>query len=224
MSAPTLVIETSTPQASLALVFPDGRIEERIFQSDRNHNAALFGPLQDLLAGGSQTLERVLVGSGPGSYSGTRVGIAAAQGVAIAMSCPAIAVPSLLATPAAASGTPCLALGDARRGSYWTAGIHRQQLDQEPVLGDADALGCAVAAAVERLETVFAFEEPARFPLPAAHRDSIRVEFPAARFLWQAWLAASEATRNRWTAAAPQPIYLKPPHITAAKRPWFAKD
>ena len=55
----------------------------RTFQSDRNHNAMLFEPLSDLLAnGGANEVGLVLVGSGPGSYSGTRVGIAAAQGVA----------------------------------------------------------------------------------------------------------------------------------------------
>ena len=73
-----LIIETSTPQASLCIVRADGAIESRSFQSDRSHNSALFEPLRELLAGVPH-LDLVLVGSGPGSYSGTRVGIAAAQ-------------------------------------------------------------------------------------------------------------------------------------------------
>src|SRR6478752_5854722 len=106
----TLVLETSTPRASLAAVESDGRLTQREFTSDRSHNAVLFSPLQELL-GTRKTAEigLVLVGSGPGSYSGTRVGIAAAQGVAIASGCPAVAVPSILAVPAAEGGGACLA-------------------------------------------------------------------------------------------------------------------
>lgn len=91
----TLILETSTPHASVALVSPDGQVEQRAFTGDRSHNAGIFQPLQELIGSlepGSIGL--VLVGSGPGSYSGTRVGIAAAQGVAIASGCPAVAVPS----------------------------------------------------------------------------------------------------------------------------------
>jgi tRNA threonylcarbamoyl adenosine modification protein YeaZ len=92
---PTLVLETSTPTASLLLVHDDGSVSPRSFQSDRSHNAELFRPLQELMAE-KPKLELVIAGSGPGSYSGTRVGIAAAQGVAIAMACPAVAISSIL--------------------------------------------------------------------------------------------------------------------------------
>ena len=216
----SLVIETSTPHASLARVAGDGLIEQRTFCSDRNHNALLFGPLWELLAA-REPLVRVLVGSGPGSYSGTRVGIAAAQGVAIAMGCPAIAVPSLLAVPAAESGARCLAIGDARRGAYWTAALDGMRLRHAPVLGDATWLTAEVAAALETGAVVFAFEEPARLPLPAELLAQVHLEFPDAARLWRAWLASDEETRRAWEAEIPQPLYLKPPHITQAKRPWL---
>ena len=61
-----LIIETSTPQASLCIVRADGAIESRSFQSDRSHNSALFEPLRELLAGVPH-LDLVLVGSGPGN-------------------------------------------------------------------------------------------------------------------------------------------------------------
>ena len=41
----TLVIETSTPRASLATIGSGGRLEQREFTSDRSHNAVLFSPL-----------------------------------------------------------------------------------------------------------------------------------------------------------------------------------
>jgi tRNA threonylcarbamoyladenosine biosynthesis protein TsaB len=129
----SLVLETSTPHASLATIEPDGRMTQRDFTSDRSHNAMLFSPLQELLdARETAEIGLVLVGSGPGNYSGTRVGIAAAQGVAIASGCPAVAVPSILAVRSADHGASCLAIGDARRGSYWAARIGNSCLSDVP--------------------------------------------------------------------------------------------
>ena len=218
----TLVLETSTPRASLAAIQPDGRLAHRDFTSDRSHNSLLFSPLQELLdARGSAEIGLVLVGSGPGSYSGTRVGIAAAQGVAIAAGCPAVAFPSILAVPAAENGAACLAIGDARRGSFWTAMIEDSQLHVAPELTDAAGLEATVSATLAAGIAVISFEDPARFPLSAEILQQIRQEFPDATRLWNAWQATDSKTRDQWMNLPPQPIYLKPPHITPAKRPWW---
>lgn len=216
----SLVLETSTPCASIALVGPDGVPEQRTFCSDRNHNAQLFAPLEQLLHdNGRRNISLVLAGSGPGSYSGTRVGIAAAQGVAIAMGCPAVAVPSILAVPAADGGAACLAIGDARRGAFWSARVANFRLLDEPALCDAEGLAAVVAAAGAEGIQVFSFEDPGRFPLPDALTGLVRLEFPDAARLWQAWEKSDARTRAQWTAGIPQPLYLKPPHITPGKRP-----
>ena len=215
----TLVIETSTPRASLATIGPGGILEQREFTSDRSHNAVLFSPLKELLdARDGVEIGLVLVGSGPGSYSGTRVGIAAAQGVAIACGCPAVAVPSILAVPSAQGGASCLAIGDARRGSFWTARMEKSRLLAEPELTDAGGLEVIVSNALAGGVAVFSFEEPGRFPLPAELQKQVRLEFPSAELLWQAWLATPSETREKWRAEPPQPLYLKPPHITPAKQ------
>lgn len=220
----TLVLETSTPHASLASIGRDGRFELREFTSDRSHNAQMFSPLKKLLDGrGEERIGLVLVGSGPGSYSGTRVGIAAAQGVAIVASCPAVALPSILAVTSAEGGAACLAIGDARRGSYWSARIEHSRLLNEPELTDAGGLATIVLEAVAAGIPVFSFEEPARFPLPPELCSQVRLEFPNAQRLWRAWELTDPATRDRWACAPPQPIYLKPPHITPAKRPWLVQ-
>jgi tRNA threonylcarbamoyl adenosine modification protein YeaZ len=213
MAACSLVIETSTPHASIARVKPDGSVDLRGFCSDRNHNALLFEPLQELLAGDEKP-SLVLVGSGPGSYSGTRVGIAAAQGVAIAMACPAVAVPSILAVPSAAHGARCLAIGDARRGSFWTAEIGNFRLLDEPALCDAAELERKVAQAT----AVFSLEDPARFLLPEELAKRVKIEIPVAMRLWLAWCGTDEESRRKWAGEIPQPLYLKPPHITPGKR------
>lgn len=218
----TLVLETSTPRASLATIQPDGRLEQRNFTSDRSHNSVLFSPLQELLdARESAEIGLVLVGSGPGSYSGTRVGIAAAQGVAIAAGCPAVAFPSILAVPSAENGAACLAIGDARRGSFWTAMIKDSQLHVAPELTDTAGLESIVSATLAAGITVISFEDPARFPLPAELLQQVRHEFPDATRLWNAWQSSEPKTRDRWLNDPPQPIYLKPPHITPAKHPWW---
>lgn len=220
----TLVLETSTPHASLATIEPDGRLEQREFTSDRSHNAVLFSPLKELLdARQDCEIGLVLVGSGPGSYSGTRVGIAAAQGVAIAAGCPAVALPSILAVPSAEGGAACVAIGDARRGSFWTARMEHSTLLAEPELTDAAGLEAIVLEAVAAGIPVISFEDSGRFPLPPELRAQVRLEFPCAERLWQAWQSTTPETRELWISQPPQPIYLKPPHITPAKRPWLVQ-
>ncbi|MGC4016886.1 MAG: tRNA (adenosine(37)-N6)-threonylcarbamoyltransferase complex dimerization subunit type 1 TsaB [Luteolibacter sp.] len=212
----TLVFETSAPTASLLLAGPGGVVAEREFCSDRSHNAVLFGPLGELMAGLSpEDIGLVLVGSGPGSYSGTRVGIAAAQGVALAAGCPVVAVPSILAAPSVATGA-CMVVGDARRGSYWISRVEDGCVAREPELIDGEHFSRELAGVA-----AVTFETAARDPFPAGLE--ISREIPTARLLWEAWQRSPESERARWAAEAPQPLYLRPPHITEAKRPWAGR-
>ncbi len=217
--ADILILETSTPHASIARVGPDGLRAQHLFTSDRNHNALLFEPLGELLQNPSRhEIDLILVGSGPGSYSGTRVGIAAAQGIALALQCPAVAIPSILAVPSAVNGATCLAIGDARRGSYWSALMEQSQLADDPELCNADELAQRVEQATAKGLPVIAFENADRFPIREDLRQAILTEYPDAHRLWQVWSSANTNTRAHWQQAIPQPIYLKPPHITPGKR------
>jgi tRNA threonylcarbamoyl adenosine modification protein YeaZ len=219
-----LVIETSTPAASLAFIDATGAVDQEEFNSDRSHNALLFPPLQQLIGREpAGSIRLVLAGSGPGSYSGTRVGLSAAQGVALAHGCPAIAFPSILALPQAENGAAYLVIGDARRGSFWTSQVENFRLEAEPTLTDASGLQDAIAAAISAGQPIVSFEDPARFPLEDSVGERVRLGFPSAKLLWRAWNETDEETRAHWAAAVPQPMYLKPPHITPAKRSWLVK-
>ena len=78
-----LAIDTSTAACSAALFDGDGiclaRRDEMI---GRGHSERLV-PLLDEMLGGRRA-DSILVGVGPGSFTGIRVGLAAAQGLAIA--------------------------------------------------------------------------------------------------------------------------------------------
>ena len=72
-----LAIETSTTKASLALMQPESGevLWESAFESDRLHNAKIFDPVIEALDLCREKLQQIIVGLGPGSYSGIRVGI-----------------------------------------------------------------------------------------------------------------------------------------------------
>ncbi|WP_411826555.1 tRNA (adenosine(37)-N6)-threonylcarbamoyltransferase complex dimerization subunit type 1 TsaB [Luteolibacter sp. AS25] len=206
-----LIIETSTEAASIALAVDGEIIEERSFTSDRRHNSLLFSPLAEIVKiHGSSDFDAVLVGSGPGSYSGTRVGIAAAQGAALVSACKATAIPSILATAEAVSGEKCIALGDARRGSFWLANIEGGHLISGPELLDDIALEATISAAGEKNIPMFCMDK--------IRGKNTPLSLPTATGLWRAWQNATPKTRALWAGAIPQPIYLKPPHITPGKQ------
>lgn len=98
-----LAIDTSTAACSAALFDENGGC---IAQSDeligRGHSERLVPMLDAMLAG--RVASHVLVGVGPGSFTGIRVGIAAAHGLAIGWGC-GLSGMSSLALLAAAAGS-----------------------------------------------------------------------------------------------------------------------
>ncbi|MCW1884343.1 tRNA (adenosine(37)-N6)-threonylcarbamoyltransferase complex dimerization subunit type 1 TsaB [Luteolibacter flavescens] len=207
-----LFIESSTARASLALLRGADIVFQETFTGDRSHNALLFDPLERALAclNQGEALAEIVIGTGPGSYSGTRVGIAAGQGVALVHGCPAIGLSSLLAVPSARAGA--LAVGDARRGSAWRAGY-----GQEPVLCDVDTLANEIRGVLGAGLPVYSLESVAKVGLPEDLASQVTTEQPTAAQLAKAWLALPAEDRARLAAQPVQPAYLRPPHVTEAK-------
>src|SRR6185312_8908802 len=97
-----LVIDSATAACSAALIDPAGAlIDERHEIVGRGHAERLLPMIADLLAG--RVPDAILVDCGPGSFTGVRVGLAAAQGLAIGWGVP-VAGYSSMALIAAASG------------------------------------------------------------------------------------------------------------------------
>ena len=67
-------------------------------------------------------IERIVVGTGPGSFAGIRAALAFAQGFALGRKCEVLGLPSPCAIAAQLGGKgPLAVVGDARRGKLWIA-------------------------------------------------------------------------------------------------------
>jgi tRNA threonylcarbamoyladenosine biosynthesis protein TsaB len=97
-----LIIDSATAACSAALLGDDGAVlDQRHEIVGRGHAERLLPMVADLLAG--RIPAAILVDCGPGSFTGVRVGLAAAHGLAIGWKVP-LAGYSSLASIAAASG------------------------------------------------------------------------------------------------------------------------
>ncbi|MCC6900465.1 MAG: tRNA (adenosine(37)-N6)-threonylcarbamoyltransferase complex dimerization subunit type 1 TsaB [Polyangiaceae bacterium] len=116
-----LCIETSSRRGSVVLA-EGPQLVVRATHAEPNAHAERLRPLLDQVlaeAGWHKTqIDRLGVGMGPGSFTGLRVGIAFAQGIALGLDRPLIGVGSLEAMAAGCPptlGWPRIALLDARR-------------------------------------------------------------------------------------------------------------
>lgn len=205
-----LALETSTRRASLALMERDSRevVAERRFETERAHNAAIFAPLCELLDLAGESLSRLVVGLGPGSYGGVRVAIAAANGIALVRGTPTEGISSLRAWEA--PGDDYHVLADARRRSYALATVRGRELAGEPRIVEAEE----IEARLERLR--------AELPWPVLTADAALSErFPGVGLCFPsaARLGALAAPAPPRPAACPplEPHYLRPPFITQPK-------
>lgn len=119
-------LETSTQRQSVALV-RDGVLVAQI-ESDRQGGqsrelAAAFATLLEKNATTIASLDLLVVGAGPGSFTGLRIGLAFARGIGLALSIPVELRCSLRAVatlPTSSAGFTAVAL-DARRGEVYSA-------------------------------------------------------------------------------------------------------
>ena len=102
-----LALDTATTTATTALV-RDGEVLGEAAVPPRDVYAAIDALLDD-----PKRLDGVVVGVGPGSYTGLRMGIAAARGMALALNVPVAGVSTLDALAAGAPGA--VPVVDARR-------------------------------------------------------------------------------------------------------------
>ncbi|MGZ4385332.1 MAG: tRNA (adenosine(37)-N6)-threonylcarbamoyltransferase complex dimerization subunit type 1 TsaB [Gaiellaceae bacterium] len=130
----TLAFDTATPRATCALV-RDGALLGEV-ETSAVRVLAEADALLEQAGFEREELGRIVVGTGPGSFTGLRIGLATARALALALDVPVAGVSTLTALAAAAPGA--LPVIDARRSEIFTlvegepAVLRPEELELEP--------------------------------------------------------------------------------------------
>jgi tRNA threonylcarbamoyladenosine biosynthesis protein TsaB len=137
-----LAIESASTDVSIALADPDGtllRVDG--WSAGQRQSHELLPRITALLQAEGTALEALTalaIGTGPGSFTGLRVGMSAAKGLALALDCPIVGVPSL---PAWLEAEPDAGAALARAGAREAYLLRRGA--ESPEIVDREALGSA---------------------------------------------------------------------------------
>ena len=217
-----LTIDTTTKVTALALAEDGSLVAEGFLHTHKTHSERLI-PLLDQLfaAAGWKLAELDFIGvvRGPGSFTGIRIGLATAQGMAQVLEVPLLGVLSLDALAWAGWGRDelIIPLLDARKNEWYTAGYRFDPMTNRP---DRVLLPQAVAPEdwLQRLAGMgerFVFAGDAVLPYKEylekslGNKAIILPEYAclprgayAVREVWQKWLENSEP-------ADVEPFYIR---------------
>lgn len=194
-----LAIETSSSRSSVAVIQNETTIFEEHFFSPRRSTGPLFSLTERALASVAGKPDFLAVGTGPGSYNGIRAGLALATGLQTALAIPCGGWSSLLALPPHQQ----IVAGDARGGQFYVAVVEDGEFLASPVLRPQQALD-SWKSDYPNAEPVWIGETP-----PSSIWHSV---WPDALTL--AHIARKAAISSNVKFPIPEPLYLKPPHIT----------
>lgn len=237
----TVALDTATPATVAAAVAPvrdDGspgtraaRIEIPESSHRRpDHTRRLLTLAEDVLAetgGDWSRVSRIVVGLGPGTFTGIRVGVATARAAALATGAAIVGVPTSAALAAAARAAgaegPIVVAQDARRKEYFVTVVGSGDV-AEQVAGLAP-FTCAQADLVATIAAldprpVVAVGDGAQTWRDELEAVGVRVpEDPAAHRVDGLSLAAVAAGTSPAVAADVRPVYVRAPDaIPTAER------
>jgi tRNA threonylcarbamoyl adenosine modification protein YeaZ len=210
-----LAIDTALEACSAAVLDPDGGITASESLAMTRGHAETLMPLIARVMNGARVefaqLDRIAVTTGPGSFTGLRVGISAARGIALAAGKPAVGLSTLaaLAAPLIATddGTQVVAAIDARHEHIYLQvfGVNGRTLVGPRVASLRDAARAAMAAPARIVgsaanKMAAAWPKGAEPPLSVEQRAAPDIE-------WIARLGAA-ATGGY---SPPKPLYLREP-------------
>jgi tRNA threonylcarbamoyladenosine biosynthesis protein TsaB len=210
-----LAIDTALEACSAAVLDPGGGITaSESLAMMRGHAETLMPLIARVMNGAGlefAQLDRIAVTTGPGSFTGLRVGISAARGIALAAGKPAVGLSTLaaLAAPLIATddGTQVVAAIDARHEHIYLQvfGVNGRTLVGPRVASLRDAARAAMAAPARIVgsaanKMAAAWPKGAEPPLSVEQRAAPDIE-------WIARLGAA-ATDGY---SPPKPLYLREP-------------
>ncbi len=193
-----LAIDTSTAACSAALFAATGEcLAQRDEVIGRGHSERLVPLIEAILDGRAAT--HILVGVGPGSFTGIRVGIAAAQGLAIGWDAELAGMSSLALLAADAADTGPVAA--AMRGGHGELFV--QQFDRDPLAPSTPVLNVSANEAASRIAADRVIG-PGAIDLVNARGSGEAVD---------AWPSAAAALKlpEALRTLPPRPIYARAP-------------
>lgn len=213
-----LAIETSTPLGSVAVGSEEGVLAEAVLGVHSRHSEALLPAIEFVLRNAQvekRQLEGIVVGGGPGSFTGLRISAATAKAMATALRVPLYGYSGLaaLAAGAAVAGQAICALFDARRGEVYAACYRFPDLIRmETLLEPAPRHLDDVLALVDTRNTLFVGDGALRNATALTNRGAVLApaNFAVPRASALLWLrdtvpnAGLIADIARW-----EPLYLR---------------
>jgi len=183
----TLALDTSHPVGSVSLARDGEPLGSETFREPSTHLVALGHSVARLLESSALTpagIDRLAVVTGPGSFTGLRIGLSFAKGLHAARHIPMVTVNALqlLALPWLAPGARVCAMIDARRGEVYAALYERASTEQ--LAADASAAHelAAPGAQAPAVWLASLTVKPEVFVGTGAfaHREMLRADYPAA--------------------------------------------
>ena len=213
-----LALDTSTESCSAALLCGESLLE-RSELAPRRHAELILPMIDSLLAEAGlsrRALDGIAVGRGPGAFTGVRLAISVAQGLALGLDIPVVPVSSLaaLAQDVPFDATNILAVIDARMGEIYAGTFRRGAHGLVEALGD-ESVGLAEKLILPQSTQWSiigsgwdAYREALATRLPAAPHWADGTRYPQARVI--ARLAQPQFAAGR--GVSPEyalPVYLR---------------
>jgi tRNA threonylcarbamoyladenosine biosynthesis protein TsaB len=239
---PVLGLDTGSSTAFLGLV-ANGRVAARLACPVTSQGAALPRAVDELLSASKLSLGdlgAIAVGIGPGSFTGLRIGLSYAKGIAMASGCAVIGVPSLDAIALASleeaklsEGTQICCVVDARKGELYAAlyrvvsdGLEKVSEELLVVLEDlaSRVAGDVVFAGDMRAKDAAALFSPKGHVVAVLDTSKSVERGPCVAAIGAAMISRGEIAEP----ATLEPMYIRPPEamvrLATKARPVIATE